>query len=198
MKKFTKPENSAAGAPLPTMRKALMIAAVSGFLPMAAMAQMGTTGAAASSAPLNAEDMNFVQNAAASGLSEVQEGQLAQSKGNVAVRQIGERMVTDHTKVNGQLAALAQTKGITVPTSVTNTQAAQEAQLKEISGASFNRAYLHDQLRAHEQAIKLFQTEAQSGTDPDLKNFASATLPTLQEHLRMIEAAQKQEGDVGA
>jgi putative membrane protein len=160
--------------------------------------QTGTTGAGASSAHLNAEDMSFLRNAAASGLSEVHEGQLAQSKGNAAVRQIGERMVADHTKVNRELTTLAQSKGITIPTSVTNTQAAQEAQLKETGGASFNRIYLRDQLRAHEQAIKLFQTEARSGTDPDLKQFASANLPTLQEHLRMIEAAQNQEGHVGA
>jgi putative membrane protein len=84
-------------------------------------------------------------------------------------------------------------KGVIVPNSVTNAAAAQDAQLKEMGGASFDRAYLRDQKRAHEQAIKLFQTEAQSGTDADVKKFAATTLPTLKEHLQMIEAAQKQE-----
>src|SRR5439155_8055458 len=35
---------------------------------------------------------------------------------------------------------------------------------------------------------KLFQTEATSGSDPTLKNFAGTTLPTVQDHLRMARA----------
>jgi putative membrane protein len=180
-----------------------MIAAVSVLLPAAAVAQAantpaentqaGNTGAAATSAHLSRQDMHFLRTAAPAGISEVQEGQLAQSKGTGAVQKIGARMVTDHTKINHELTNLAQTKGITVSSSATNAQAAQLARLKELSGASFDRAYLRDQKRAHEQAIKLFQTEAQSGTDPELKKFAAATVPTLQEHLQMIETAQKQE-----
>ncbi|HTJ89059.1 MAG TPA: DUF4142 domain-containing protein [Acidocella sp.] len=174
-----------------------MIAAVSVFLPAVAVAQggtqAGTTGAAATSAHLSTQDKHFLHAAAQSGLSEVQEGQLAQSKGTGAVQKIGARMVADHTKINQQLTSLAQTMGITVPSSTTNAQAAQLAQLKETSGASFDRLYLRDQRRAHERAIKLFRTQAESGTDPDLKKFAAANLPTLQEHLQMIEAAQKQE-----
>lgn len=194
----SKPENSMAGARPWALRKILLSAAVSIFLPAAAMAQAATTGVAAASTHLSAQDMQFIHTAAPAGLSEVQEGQLAQSKGNSAVQKIGARMVADHTKINQQLSSLAQTKGVTVPSSVTNVQAAQAAQLKEMGGASFDRLYLRDQRRAHEQAIKLFQTEAQNGTDADLKKFASTTLPTLQEHLQMIETAQKQAANTSA
>lgn len=196
MVKNTKPENSMTA--LSTLRKSLMVAAVSVFLPAAAIAQAGTTGAAAASGHLSAQDMQFMRVAAAAGLSEVQEGQLAQSKGAAAVQQVGTRMVTDHTKINQELMSLAQRKGVTLSSSVTNVQAAQAAHLKEMGGASFDRLYLRDQRRAHEQAIKLFQTEAQKGTDPDLKQFASTNFPTLQEHLKMIEAAQKQEAHASA
>ena len=184
---------SAAWAPLLTMRNSLMIAAVAIFLPAVAVAQAGTTGAAAAAAHLSSQDLTFLRTAATAGLSEVQEGQLAQSKGDPAVRKVGAQMVTDHTRINHQLTILAQMKGVTVPGSVTNAQAAQQAQLSEMGGASFDRVYLRDQKRAHEQAIKLFQSEAQNGTDADLKKFAATNLPTLQEHLQMIKAAQKQE-----
>lgn len=187
------PKPRAAGPGPSTLRKSLMIAAVSFFLPAIAVAQAGTTGAAAASAHLSSQDLHFIRTAAPAGLSEVQEGQLAQSKGDAAVRKIGAQMVTDHTRINQQLVILAQMKGVTVPNSVTNAAAAQDARLKEMGGASFDRVYLRDQKRAHEQAIKLFQTEAQSGTDADVKKFAATNLPTLQEHLQMIEAAQKQE-----
>jgi putative membrane protein len=193
MLKSVTPEHSAAWARPSAIRKSLMIAAVSVFLPAVAVAQVGTTGAPATSAHLSTQDMHFLRAAAPAGLSEVQEGQLAQSKGTGAVQKIGARMVTDHTKINQQLTSLAQTKGITVPSSATNAQAAQLAQLKELSGASFDRVYLRDQRRAHEQAIRLFRTEALSGTDADVKKFAATNLPTLHEHLQMIEAAQKQE-----
>lgn len=184
--------DKSAGARRLTIRHSLMIAAVSMFLPAAAFAQAETTGAAAPP-HLSAQDSQFFRTAAAAGLSEVQEGQLAQSKGDSAVRKVGTRMVADHTRINHELTILAQMKGITVPSSVTNVEAAQRAQLNEMGGTSFDRVYLRDQKRAHEQAIKLFQTEAHSGTDADLKKFAATNLPTLQEHLHMIEAAQKQE-----
>lgn len=186
------------GAGRLAVRKILLGAAVAIFLPAAAMAQTGTTGAAAASAHLSAQDMKFIHTAAAAGISEVQEGQLAQSKGDSAVQKIGARMVADHTTINQQLSSLAQTKGVTVPSSATNVQAAQAAHLKEMGGASFDRLYLRDQRLAHEQAIKLFRTEAQNGTDADLKKFASTTLPTLQDHLQMIEAAQKQAANTSA
>jgi putative membrane protein len=174
------------------MRKYLLISAAVLLLPMATMAQTGSIGVAAASAAthLNAEDQHFINTAAAAGLSEVQEGRMAQSKGGPEVQKIGARMVADHTKANQQLTSLAQSKGATVPDSVTNLQAAQAAHLQETSGSSFDRLYLRDQKRAHEQAISLFETEAQNGKDPNLKNFAATTLPTLKEHLHMIEAAQ--------
>jgi putative membrane protein len=163
------------------------------FLPAVTVAQTGTTGAAATSAHLSTNDTHFLRTAAPAGLSEVQEGQLAQSKGTATAQKIGARMVADHTKINDQLTALAQTKGITVPSSPTDAQARQLAQLKELSGASFDKHYLRDQKRAHVQTIALFRTEAKSGTDPDVKKFSATTLPTLEEHLKMIEAAQRQE-----
>jgi putative membrane protein len=193
MLKTLTPGHSTAWARPSALRNSLMIAAVSVFLPAAAVAQGGTTGAAAASTHLSTQDMHFLHIAAAAGLSEVQEGQLAQSKGDAAVRKVGAQMVTDHTRINRQLTILAQMKGVTVPGAVTNVQAAQLARLNEMGGAPFDRLYLRDQKRAHEQAIQLFQTEAQSGTDADLRKFASTNLPTLQEHLQMIEAAQKQE-----
>jgi putative membrane protein len=189
----TKLEISITRARPRTMRKSLMIAAVAICLPAVAIAQAGTTGAAAASGHLSTQDTHFLRTAAAAGLSEVQEGQLAQSKGDATVQKIGAQMVADHTRINHQLVVLAQMKGAIIPNSETNAQAAQQAQLKELGTASFDRSYLRDQRRAHEQAIKLFQSEAQNGNDADLKKFAATNLPTLQQHLQMIEAAQKQE-----
>ena len=52
------------------------------------------------------------------------------------------------------------------------------------------KAYLKNQMSAHESTVKLFQDEAQSGQDPDIKAFASRTLPTLEDHLSSIKGLQ--------
>jgi len=150
-------------------------------LPAAAFAQ--TTN------DLSAQDRNFVITAAAAGIAEVQAGQLAAAKGDSAVQAVGNRMVADHGKANDTLNAIAATKGVTPPTQVTSDQAAELTQLQGLSGAAFDSAYLKDQRTAHETAIKLFETEAHSGTDPALKSFAAKTLPTLKMHLHMIKEA---------
>lgn len=180
------------------MRKFLLISAATLMLPAAALAQTaGTTGmaqttgmAATTSGTLSTQDRGFATTAAAAGLSEVQEGQLAAAKGDAKVQDIGNRMVTDHTKINDQLSSLVSSKGLTLPTQVTDKQAAGLAHLQGLSGAGFDTAYLKDQHIAHERAIKLFETEASAGGDADLKAFAVATLPILKMHLKMIEAAQ--------
>lgn len=56
----------------------------------------------------NAQDLAFVQQATASGLAEVSEGQIAIAKSlNPAVRDFGQQMVTDHTAAVNQLSEIA-------------------------------------------------------------------------------------------
>ncbi len=137
----------------------------------------------------SAQDVQFVKQAAAGGIAEVQAGQLAASKAkNTGVQQFAHRMITDHTKVNDQLMSIAQSLGLTgVPTRPDPTDASAMAKLRRESGSRFERDYIRNQVAAHQRTIKLFQTEAQSGTNPELKHFAQQTLPTLQDHLSMAE-----------
>jgi hypothetical protein len=39
----------------------------------------------------------------------------------------------------------------------------------------------------HKQDVSEFEKESKSGHDSDIKGFASKTLPTLQEHLKLAE-----------
>src|SRR5205085_2385123 len=59
--------------------------------------------------------------------------------------------------------------------------------LSKLSGAEFDRAYMSMMVKDHKKDVKEFQDEANKGQDTDVKGFASTTLPTLQEHLRMAE-----------
>src|ERR1700736_4528921 len=60
-------------------------------------------------------DGKFLQEAASGGLLEVKLGQLATERAQDAeVRQFGARMVTDHTKANQELMAVAKKNGLKV------------------------------------------------------------------------------------
>lgn len=128
--------------------------------------------------------------AAAGGAAEVEMGQMAANKAtNQKVKDFGQRMVTDHTKANDELKSVAQKKGVTLPSEPDAKSKSMSARMSNLSGAAFDRAYMQDMVSDHEKDIAEFQKEAEGGTDSDVKNFASTTLPTLQEHLRMAREA---------
>ncbi len=59
--------------------------------------------------------------------------------------------------------------------------------LSKLSGAAFDRAYARDMVKDHEQDVADFSKEASGGQKPALKDFASQTLPTLQDHLKQAK-----------
>jgi putative membrane protein len=142
----------------------------------------------------NTSDRDFMADAAAGGAFEVEASQIALRKSNDGrVRSIAQRMVDDHTKANNQLLDLAKRKGGTMPPTMSADQEKMIARLNNLQGSDFDREYLQQQDKAHRETIAKFKTEAKNGSDPDLRSFASQTLPTLEEHLRMVTG----HGDAG-
>jgi putative membrane protein len=140
-------------------------------------------------------DASFYKHAAEGGIFEVDAGNLAQQKGNTqAVKDFGSMMVTDHSAANDKLKALAASKNISLPTSASVGQMATKAKLDVLSGETFDKSYVKSQLKAHRDTIVLFKKEIASGQDPDAKAFATATLPTLQGHLKKIKGIAADEG----
>ncbi|MEO8936089.1 MAG: DUF4142 domain-containing protein [Burkholderiaceae bacterium] len=137
---------------------------------------------------LSSVDRKFVENAAIGGMTEVKMGQLAQEKGtSQAVKDFGAKMVTDHTKANEELTKVAAAKGVTVPGTIDKPHQRDIDKLAKKSGADFDKAYVKDMVSDHKTDVSDFQKEAKSGKDSDIQAFAGKTLPTLQEHLQMIE-----------
>jgi putative membrane protein len=150
---------------------------------------VGLTGAAYAQQPVPKPDNSFAQKAAGAGLSEVAEANIAVDKtGNADVKEFAQKMITDHTKANDELAKIAQDKGMTLPTEPSKRDRAQAGKLQKLSGAAFDKRYIADQLAAHKQAVALFARESKRGKDADLKQFASQTLPILQHHLEMVQS----------
>lgn len=134
---------------------------------------------------------SFVSEAAAGGMAEVQLGNLALTRSqNDDVKQIGQQMILDHTKANIELTQLATKKSFTIPTELDSKHKSTVDKLSKLSGAEFDKEYIDDMVKDHEEDIKAFQTQADSGTDPDVKAYAAKTLPILQSHLEMIRGVQ--------
>ncbi|WP_437412470.1 DUF4142 domain-containing protein [Sinorhizobium meliloti] len=131
----------------------------------------------------------FVTMAASSDMFEVQSGQLAaKNSKQPSVQQFAEMMVADHTKASQELKVAAGEAKVTVPTQMIDKHAAQLQKLQNAQGETFDKAYLEAQLVAHQEALKLMQSYAQSGDSEPLKAHATKASPIVQRHL---EHAQK-------
>jgi putative membrane protein len=143
-------------------------------------------------------DQSFVTKAAKGGMAEVELGKLAVEKATDAeVKQFGQRMIDDHTKAGDELKALAEKKNITLPTAPDAKDEAVQSRLGKLSGEAFDRAYMQAMVSDHRADVKEFQAEAKSGKDPDVKEWAAKTLPTLEAHLKQAEDANKVVGTSG-
>ena len=144
-------------------------------------------------APVSSQDRSFVKSAAMGGMYEVKAGQVAASQGaSDAVKNFGQRMVTDHGNANTELMDIAKQKGLAVPAELDKKFQKKIDALSKKSGADFDRAYIKEMVKDHKEDIKAFDKQAKKGKDPDLKAFASKTLPTLQEHLKLAQQAEKE------
>jgi putative membrane protein len=140
-------------------------------------------------------DSSFYKNIAEAGLAEVSDATLAtQSATDPKLKDFAAMMIKDHSAANDKLSALAGTKDITLPTSPSVSEMATHAKLKLESGDTFDKAYIKDQVSAHRAAIRLLRKEIATGQDADAKAFAKSVLPTVQGHLKAINAIAADDG----
>jgi putative membrane protein len=151
--------------------------------------QKSASSGSTSKSGVSLADEKFVEKAAQGGMAEVELGQLATQKASSDdVKKFGQRMVDDHSKANEELKQVAGSKGIDLPMSLNAKDQATKDRLSKLSGDAFDRAYLQDMVKDHIKDVAEFQHESKSGKDSDIKNFASQTLPTLQEHLNQAKS----------
>ena len=103
------------------------------------------------------------------------------------VRQFGQRMVDDHSKANQDLMQVASGKGWALPTALDAKAQGDVQKLSALSGDKFDKTYVDMMVKDHRKDTAEFQKESKSGKDADVKSWASTTLPTLQDHLKMAQ-----------
>ena len=139
------------------------------------------------------EPKKFLENAMRDGLAEIAVCQLAlQKTTNPAVKSFAEKMIKDHSSIDGEIANLARSKNYELPDSVSLKQKATYDLLKAHSGTGFDEAFMKHNVSDHEQDIKDFSEEANETTDADIKSFALTTLKTLHEHFELARKVNSQ------
>ena len=136
--------------------------------------------------PLAAADQAFVTAAAASDAAEIQASNLAATKAHgPRIKAFAAKMVTDHTATTQKLTTIASSKGVTLSPTLSDDQQKMEAKLQADKPRAFDHDYIVGAVAAHKDAVAVFQAEIDNGQDADLKAFATATLPTIKQHLTM-------------
>jgi putative membrane protein len=151
-----------------------------------------TAPPAAAADKVSMKDEKFVKDAAMGGMMEVKLGEIAAKNAESAdVKSFGELMVTDHSKANDELKALAESKGIKIPAKLDEKHQKMVDMMSKKTGAAFDKAYIKDMVKDHITDVKEFATASEKAGDADIKAFAGKTLPTLKEHLKKAREVNK-------
>jgi putative membrane protein len=136
----------------------------------------------------SARDNGFIRDVEAGDAYEISAGQKALIKSSdEQVKSLAQHMVDDHSKADKQIIALATRHGVSTTNGMTGQQIDMLKRLDNLTGADFDREYLSQQEQAHKDTIAKFQDAGSNADSQDVRDWANATLPTLQSHLTMIQ-----------
>jgi putative membrane protein len=161
---------------------------------MGASGAAGQTGAAAGGAAatggkLSSGDQKAVMDMAMSDMAEVATGKLAQSKGQSAeVKAFGQQMIDDHGAALAKVQALAQARGITLPTDLDAKHKAMSAKLEKLSGAEFDKAYMAQAgVKDHKDTHSKLVSDSKKIKDPEVRALADQHMPVVEQHLKSAQ-----------
>lgn len=138
---------------------------------------------------VNNLDREFVLKASMANTAEIDAGQLAAANGtNEGIISFGQMMVTDHSAAKTDLQNIAADLQLYAPDSLDERHVMLKAQLMTLSGRAFDSVYIHSQVQDHQEAIALFEREADDGDNDRLENYARSLLPHLRNHLRVADS----------
>jgi putative membrane protein len=132
---------------------------------------------------------------------DIDAGKVAKSKSkNKEVQAFAQQMITDHGAVNKQAGALAKKLGVKPEdndTSKALKKGATEnmANLKKLSGAEFDKAYVDHEVAYHEQVLNAIdKVLVPSAQNAELKGLIEKVRPAFQAHL---DHAKHLQGSLG-
>ncbi|HTW81270.1 MAG TPA: DUF4142 domain-containing protein [Terracidiphilus sp.] len=148
------------------------------FLPLPALAREKHAPAT----PMT--DQQFIDLAAQTDMLEAHLGQMAQNQAvGQDVKSYAETLVTDPTKDYQQLTEMATKDNFSVPKGLDSERDKMIEPFDKLKGNAFDSRYIHETIEGYTKAIDVYTRESKDAQNSDIKNYAAATLPTLNKQL---------------
>ena len=158
--------------------------------PNMAATDTGTTRSAtvtdtlASSGSLSDDPTNFVLLAGSLDLLQTRTSNQAVAKAtNPEVKKYAQEVLSEHTNVSRELRGLAATNKLKYPTDLLAKHQLMMNRLMEERAKDFDKTYMEVQEASHKELEELFEDASKRHADPEMKEFASRSLPTLRTQL---------------
>jgi putative membrane protein len=172
--------------------KLTTVAALMGVTAAFATGASGAAAAGGNDKP-SALDEQWLTTSLQGDLFEVKGGKSAQQKGTgSAVKQLGARLASDHSKSFKDGSKLATSLGIEVPKAPTYPQKWELSQVGSLTGAAFDQGYTSLEALDHMQDIKDAKGEIADGSSEAVISIAKQDLKMYQDHLALVKKAQQQ------
>jgi len=131
--------------------------------------------------PIPAQD--FVTQTAVANMFGVESATLALHKSNSpAIKDFAHRLADDHAAATSSLRRIiAKRSDIALPDRPDGRHLDLLRDLADKQGTDFDKAYVDAQRSTHHESAALMERYASEGTDPELKSFATQTLPVFRD-----------------
>jgi len=143
------------------------------------------------------KDAQFLVDAADINLMEIDMARMAMASATMPdVKDFAKKMEADHQKAYDEVAALATSKNVTIPGSVSDEGMKHHKDLADKTGYDFDRAFMNDMIDGHEKAINKFEKASDDCQDAEIKDMAGKMLPTLNAHLAEAKVIKEKVKDM--
>lgn len=129
------------------------------------------------------KDKQFLDNQAQGTAFELAIAKLASEKAQRAdVKAYAAMIVADHVQLNTDLAKLAASKGVTLPTDMSGSDHTELLRLQGLQGEAFDKAYVQYTVKVNDSGVKQDRAEIEETVDPAMKSFTEALQASDQRH----------------
>lgn len=104
------------------------------------------------------------------------------------VKEFAQKIAKEHADAADNLSKEAKRMKVAVVAGTEKDTKEKMDRLTKLNGADYDKEYMRMMIEAHQNAIKLFDSEANNGSDADLKKFATTMIPTLKKHLEEAQS----------
>ncbi len=138
---------------------------------------------------VSAQDRTFVNEITLSNRTEIVLSNMALTRAtNDSVRMYAQMMIADHTNAENELKDLVDDLDIDLPADSLNAMGAtMRTTLMGLTGRAFDSAYISGQVPAHQASLQIAENEINTGTNGQLRNYATSKQPVIRMHLTLAE-----------